>query len=197
MYIFVYRPQLSWHWKKKCGLLGSAEMQTDHFCFSAAQACFCLVTSRDCGGQPQHKCKLAELKKKKKITFNHTHNNSNTSVITVYRQDHYHMKHLNHQRWLNQNDQMILIFLLPGPLAPPRKMRPRRKIIALSYSFTICRNKKYFYLIKRAKLQQFKTAETKTASQLHHLDVEWQLLLCFHHLHFKDKNKDDKDKASH
>lgn len=92
---------------------------------------------------------------------------------------------------------MILIFLLPGPLAPPRKMRPRRKIIALSYSFTICRNKKYFYLIKRAKLQQFKTAETKTASQLHHLDVEWQLLLCFHHLHFKDKNKDDKDKASH
>lgn len=39
--------------------------------------------------------------------------------------------------------------------------------------------------------------EIKTASQLHHLDVEWQLLLCFYHLHFKDKNKNDKDKASH
>lgn len=86
------------------------------------------------------------------VTFNHSHNKNNTSVITDYRrqeQDHYHMRCLNH--WLNQNDQIILIiFLLPGPLAPPRKMRPRRKIIALSYSFTICKNKKYFYLIKRA-----------------------------------------------
>lgn len=26
----------------------------------------------------------------------------------------------------------------PGPLAPPRKIRPRRKMMARSYSFTIC-----------------------------------------------------------
>lgn len=41
-------------------------------------------------------------------TFNHTHDNNNTSsVITDYRHDHYHMKHLNQQHWLNQNDQII------------------------------------------------------------------------------------------
>lgn len=59
MYIVLNYPDT----EKKRGLLGSAEVQTDHFCFSAAQACFCLVTSRDCGRQPQHKCKQAELKK--------------------------------------------------------------------------------------------------------------------------------------
>lgn len=31
--------------------------------------------------------------------------------------------------------------VLPGPLAPPRKIRPRRKIIARSYSFTIYKDK--------------------------------------------------------
>jgi len=37
---------------------------------------------------------------------------------------------------------------IPGPLAPPRRIRPRRKMMARSYSFTICerpqRTQSYF-----------------------------------------------------
>lgn len=61
--------------------------------------------------------------------------------------------------WSNAWTMLKLILFLPGPLAPPRKMRPSRKMIALSYSLTIYGNK-YFHFTMRV-LEKHRTMKNK------------------------------------